>query len=221
LNPVTSRHDRLARRALWALTVLLVTALVASGWQPYDRGTWVMEVFPVFVVLPLLWFTRARFPLTTLLYGLIAVHALILMMGGAYTYARVPLGFELRDLLHLTRNPYDRIGHFAQGFVPAIAVREILIRGRYVQGRRMLVFLVLCIVLAISASYEFLEWGTALVLGQGADDFLATQGDPWDTQWDMFSALIGASVALPVLSRTHDRQLAQWLRGPAGRSAQD
>jgi putative membrane protein len=197
-----------AEPALWALTGVLVAALVVSGWQPFDRGTWVLEVFPVFVVLPVLWFTRDRFPLTTLLYVLIGVHALILIMGGAYSYARVPLGFTLRDLLHLSRNPYDRIGHFAQGFIPAVAIREILIRGRYVQGRRMLSFLVVCVVLAISASYEFIEWGTALALGQGADDFLGTQGDPWDTQWDMFTALVGGVAALIVMPRVHDRQLA-------------
>ena len=196
-------------RYLWGLTLVLVMALAASGLHPVDRGTWVLEVFPVFIVLPLLWATRRRFPLTNLLYLLIGVHALILMLGGAYTYARVPLGFALQDLLQLTRNPYDRIGHFAQGFVPAIAVREILLRGSFVQGRRMLAFLVGCVVLAISASYEFIEWGAALALGQDADAFLGTQGDPWDTQWDMFMALVGAVSALLLLSRWHDRQLAE------------
>jgi putative membrane protein len=129
------------------------------------------------------------------------------MTGGAYTYARVPLGFQLADLLDLSRNPYDRIGHFFQGFVPALVAREILIRGRYVNGPRMLAFLVVCVVLAISASYELIEWAAAVALGQGADEFLGTQGDPWDTQSDMFIALIGAVTALLFFSQLHDRQI--------------
>jgi putative membrane protein len=129
------------------------------------------------------------------------------MTGGAYTYARVPLGFQLADLLNLTRNPYDRIGHFFQGFVPALVAREILIRYQYVHGRKMLSFIVICIALAISATYEILEWTAALVLGQGADEFLGTQGDSWDTQSDMLLALIGAGTALLVFSRAHDRQI--------------
>ena len=197
-----------ADRRLLGLTLLLGAGLLVTGWHPFDHGTWLLEVFPVFIVLPLLWATRRRFPLTGLLCTLIGVHALVLMVGGAYTYARVPLGFALQDLLHLARNPYDRIGHFAQGFVPAVAVREILIRGGYVQGARMRAFLVACVVLAISACYEFIEWGTALALGQGADDFLGTQGDPWDTQWDMFMALVGAIVSQLLLNRLHDRQIA-------------
>ena len=197
-----------ADRRLLALTAVLAAGLVLSGWRPFDRGTWMLEVFPVFIVLPLLWATRRSFPLTGLLCMLIGVHGLVLMMGGAYSYARVPLGFALQDLLHLARNPYDRIGHFAQGFIPALAVREILVRGGYVQAVRMRAFLVTCVVLAISACYEFIEWGTALALGQGADDFLGTQGDPWDTQWDMFMALVGAVVSLLLLSRLHDRQIA-------------
>jgi len=197
-----------ADRRLLGLTLLLGAGLLVTGWHPFDHGTWLLEVFPVFIVLPLLWATRRRFPLTGLLCTLIGVHALVLMVGGAYTYARVPLGFALQDLLHLARNPYDRIGHFAQGFIPAVAVREILVRGGYVSGARMRAFLVTCVVLAISACYEFIEWGTALALGQGADDFLGTQGDPWDTQWDMFMALIGAVVSQLLLNRVHDRQIA-------------
>ena len=166
-----------------------------------------MEVAPVVVVLPLLWATYRRFPLTALLYACIFVHALVLMLGGAYTYARVPLGFEIADALGLQRNPYDKIGHFFQGFVPALAAREILVRGAWVRGRSMLAFLVVCIVLAVSATYEFVEWGAALALGQGADEFLGTQGDPWDTQSDMFAALLGALAALALLSRLHDRQI--------------
>lgn len=195
------------RLAVTALATLVL--LAASGWQPYDRATWLMEVLPVMIALPLLALTYRRFALTPLLYACIFVHALVLMLGGAYTYARVPLGFELQELLHLARNPYDRIGHFFQGFVPALIAREVLIRGDHVRGPRMRAFLVVCVVLAISASYEFIEWGAALALGQGADEFLGTQGDPWDTQWDMFMALVGAVAALLCLSRVHDRQLAR------------
>ncbi|MFG6459695.1 DUF2238 domain-containing protein [Roseateles sp. BYS96W] len=186
-----------------------VGLLILSGWAPFDRATWLMEVVPVMIVLPLLALTYRRFPLTSLLYACIFIHAMVLMLGGAYSYARVPLGFQLQDWLHLSRNPYDKIGHFAQGFVPALAVREILIRGQHVCGRRMLAFLVTCVVLAVSATYEFIEWGAALAMGQGADEFLGTQGDPWDTQSDMFFALIGAVTALLCMSGLHDRQLAR------------
>jgi len=188
-------------------SAVLMLLLAVSGARPYERATWAMEVLPVMIALPVLWATYHRFPLTTLLYALIFVHALVLMLGGAYTYARVPLGFWMQDALGLDRNPYDKIGHFFQGFVPAIVAREILIRGAFVRGRRVLAFIVVCVVLAISATYEFVEWGAALALGQGADEFLGTQGDPWDTQSDMFFALIGAIVALALLSRIHDRQL--------------
>jgi putative membrane protein len=206
------------RTALLAtLALLTLLALVVSGLRPYDRLTWWMEVAPVIIVLPLLAATRRRYPLTTLLYLLVFAHALVLMLGGAYTYARVPLGFWLQELMALDRNPYDKIGHFMQGFVPAIAAREILQRGAFVRGRKMLAFLVLCVVLAISATYELIEWAAALALGQGADEFLGTQGDPWDTQSDMFLALIGGSAALLLLSALHDRQLAR-LSGPAART---
>jgi putative membrane protein len=190
-------------------SALLLGLLALSGYAPYDRATWALEVAPVFIALPVLWATGRRFPLTPLLYACIFAHALVLMLGGAYTYARVPLGFELQELLGLQRNPYDRIGHFFQGFVPALLAREILVRGDYVRGRGMLAFVVACIALAISAAYEFLEWWAALLLGKGADEFLATQGDPWDTQSDMFMALIGAVVALATLSRLHDRQIGR------------
>ena len=188
-------------------SVATILLLALSGLRPYDRATWLLEVAPVLIVLPLLWYTRSRFPLTRLLYACIFVHAIVLMVGGAYTYARVPLGFAIQDALDLQRNPYDKIGHFAQGFVPALAAREVLLRGRYVRGRGMLAFLVVCVVLAVSACYEFVEWGAALAMGQGADEFLGTQGDPWDTQSDMFMALIGAITALATCSRLHDRQL--------------
>jgi putative membrane protein len=202
--------DMPINRQPWLLAgaALLIVGLVISGWRPYDRATWVMEVAPVFIVLALLWFTRERYPLTNLLYACIFVHCIVLMVGGAYTYARVPFGFQLQEWLSLDRNPYDRIGHFFQGFVPAIAAREILIRGDHVKGPRMLAFVVVAIVLAISATYEFIEWGAALAMGQGAEDFLGTQGDPWDTQSDMFMAVIGAIVALATLARRHDRELA-------------
>jgi putative membrane protein len=198
---------------LLAASLLLLAALLASGWHPYDRATWWMEVAPVLIVWPLLALTWRRYPLTPLLYALIFIHCLVLMLGGAYTYARVPLGFALQEWFDLARNPYDRIGHFFQGFVPAIAAREILRRGAHVRGPKMLAFLVVCVVLAISAAYEFIEWGAALALGQGADEFLGTQGDPWDTQSDMLMAVIGAVSALMLLTRLHERQLARLAPG--------
>jgi len=195
------------RKALIVISIALIISLVLSGLRPYDRTTWILEVFPVFIVLPMLWATYRRFPLTTLLYYCILVHSLILMTGGTYTYARVPLGFAIADWLHLDRNPYDKVGHFFQGFVPALAAREILIRGEFIRGKKMLVFLVICIALAISAVYELFEWATAMLLGQEADEFLGTQGYTWDTQSDMFCALIGATTALMLFSRFHDRQI--------------
>lgn len=189
--------------------LLLFSLLVISGIRPYDRGTWLMEIAPILVVFPVLAVTYRRFPLTSLLYGLIFIHATILIVGGAYSYARVPFGFWLQDVLALTRNPYDKIGHFAQGFVPALIAREIFIGGFYVSGRKMVGFLSVCVAMAISAWYELIEWGAALALGQGADEFLGTQGDPWDTQSDMFLAFLGALVAIIALSRFHDRQIMQ------------
>jgi putative membrane protein len=160
------------------------------------------------VAVPILVATRRSFPLTSLAYVLISVHACILMLGGHYTYAEVPLGDWLKDALHLARNPYDRIGHFAQGFVPAILAREILIRKTPLRSGGWLFFLVSCVCLAISACYEFVEWWTAVASGSAADAFLGSQGDPWDTQWDMFTCLLGALTAQLTLSRVHDRQLA-------------
>ena len=186
---------------------LVVLAVVVSGIHPYDRATWWMEVMPVLIALPILLATYQRFPLTDLLYALIAIHALVLILGGAHTYARVPLGYWVQDWLGLERNPYDRIGHFMQGFVPALVAREILLRGGYVAGRRMAAFLSLCVALAVSAFYELIEWWAALALGQGAVEFLGTQGDPWDTQADMFCALVGAIAALTLLSGVQDRQI--------------
>ena len=187
--------------------MVLILLLVLSGVHPFDRTTWLLEVFPVLIALPVLWSTHRRFPLTDLLYILIFCHAVVLIVGGAYSYARVPLGFQIADLLHLSRNPYDKIGHFFQGFVPAMIAREIFIRGRHVKAGRMLGFLVVCVALAISATYELVEWGAAIWLGQGADEFLGTQGDPWDTQSDMLAALVGAVTAILALSPAHDKQL--------------
>ena len=195
-------------RTLSVFAALLLGILVYSGLAPYDRMTWALEVFPAAVALVLMVATYRRFPLTTLLYVCIFVHCLVLILGGVYTYARVPLGFQIADLLHLTRNPYDKIGHFFQGFVPALVTREILIRGAFVNGRRMRDFLITCVVLAISAFYELIEWWVAVLAGQGADEFLGTQGYAWDTQSDMLLALIGAVVALAFFSSWHDRQLA-------------
>jgi putative membrane protein len=195
-------------KSLVAAGATLILLLVISGMAPYDRLTWFMEVLPVLVALPLLAATWRRFPLTTVLYALVFLHAVVLIVGGTYTYARVPLGFWMADLLGADRNPYDKIGHFMQGFVPVMVAREILIRGACVQGRRMLAFLCICVVMMISSSYELIEWGAALALGQGADEFLGTQGYAWDTQSDMFFALVGAISALLLLSRLHDRQIA-------------
>ncbi|HGM5290022.1 DUF2238 domain-containing protein [Serratia ureilytica] len=192
---------------LSVITLLLLAALIHSGISPYDRATWLMEVAPVLIVLPLLWLTHRRYPLTPLLYTLIFFHALILIFGGMYSYARVPLGFEVQQWLDLDRNPYDKLGHFFQGLVPALVAREILLRGGYVQGRKMLGFVVCCIALAISAVYELIEWWAALALGQGADEFLGTQGDPWDTQSDMFCALLGAIAGQWLFGGWQDRQL--------------
>lgn len=198
-----------ALKHLSGLTVFCLIALAISSPQPFDRTTWWLEVAPVLIALPILWATRRRFPLSPLLYACIGLHALVLIVGGTYSYARVPFGFELQSWLDLSRNPYDKIGHFAQGFIPALVAREIMLRGGYVQGRKMLAFLVVCIVLAISASYELIEWAAALALGQGADEFLGTQGDPWDTQSDMGFALLGALAALLTLARWQDRQIAR------------
>lgn len=198
--------------ALWLL------ALVASGIAPTDRLTWLMEVLPVIIAVPLLFATRQRFPLTPLLYRLIFLHGLILMLGGHYTYAQVPFGFWLQDLFDWSRNHYDRIGHLAQGFTPAILAREILLRVTPLRPGRMLFILVLSVCLAFSAFYELIEWWAALAIGADADAFLATQGDVWDTQWDMFLALIGATVSLLLLARLHDRQLGASAR-PRGAAA--
>lgn len=187
--------------------LLLALFLVYTGINAAEKVTWLMEVTPVIIFIPLLLLTAKRYPLTPLLYTLIFFHAIILMVGGQYTYAKVPIGFDVQAWLDLSRNPYDKLGHFFQGLVPALAAREILVRGQFVRGRKMLAFLVCCVALAISATYELIEWWAALAMGQGADDFLGTQGDPWDTQSDMFCALLGALTTVIVLARWHCRQL--------------
>jgi len=197
----------MTRREPAILLIATIVALVVSRVGALEPGTWVLEVFPIFLALPVLIATSRRFPLTPLVYRLLFVHALILMVGGHYTYAKVPLGFWVQDALGLARNHYDRLGHLAQGFVPAIVAREVLLRRSPLQRGKWLAFLVVCICLAISASYELIEWLAAVLGGSAADAFLGTQGDVWDTQWDMFMALIGAIFALLLLSRVHDRQL--------------
>lgn len=192
------------------LLAIAVGGLFITGLNPLDRMTWVLEVAPVLIGIPLAIKTFGRFPLTPLLYRLIFLHALVLMLGGHYTYANVPLGFWMQDLFHFSRNHYDRIGHLMQGFVPAVMAREVLIRRSPLRPGKWLFFLVVCICLAFSALYELIEWWSALILGQGADAFLGTQGDSWDTQWDMFLALIGAITAQVLLSRIHDRELGSY-----------
>ena len=198
-----------ADRRLPILGAVWGIGLVASGWAPFDRATWWMEIAPVLIAFPVLVGLRRRFVFTDLALLLIAVHGLVLMLGGAYTYARVPIGFAVQDWLHLARNPYDRFGHLMQGFVPAIVLREVLVRTGVIATGRVLAITVLAYCLSVSALYELIEFGAAVALGQGADAFLGTQGDPWDTQWDMLMCLIGAALALILLSRPHDRQIAR------------
>ncbi len=201
----------MTRPALLACAVALVALLIASAIGAHELGTWAMEVAPVFIALPLMLATHRRFPLTPLLYGLIALHMVVLMLGGHYTYARVPLGFWMEDAFGFTRNHYDRIGHLMQGFVPAIVAREILLRRTTLAAPSMrggwLFTVVTSICLAFSALYELVEWSAAEAMGAGAEDFLGTQGDPFDTQKDMFCAWLGAMAAQWLLGRWHDRQI--------------
>ena len=193
-------------------TALLLTFTAVFVWslvRPHDYFTWFLEVFPAIVGLVIVVATHRRFPLTPLLCVLLTLHAIILMIGGHYTYAEVPLGFWMRDLLHTARNDYDRIGHFAQGFVPAMVAREILIRRNVVRGRGWLYFLVVSICLAISAAYELMEWRVSVATGSKGDAFLGTQGDVWDTQEDMATALVAAMIAPLTLGWLHDRQIAR------------
>ncbi len=189
------------------LLALAGLVLIWSGVNPLERGTWWMEVAPVLIGAPILIATYKRFPLSPLLYRLLLLHAVILMVGGHYTYARVPLGFWVQDVLDLSRNHYDRLGHLAQGFIPAILTREILLRLSPLRRGKWLFFLVVTVCLAFSAFYEMIEWWAAALGGDSAESFLGTQGDVWDTQWDMFLALIGSLLALILLSRPHDRSM--------------
>ena len=186
---------------------VFVTVLAWSAWAPHDYPTWWLEVLPALAGLVILAGTRRAFPLTSLAYALILAHAVILMIGGHYTYAEVPLGDWFRDWTGGTRNNYDKLGHFAQGFVPAIIAREILVRLRVVTRRGWLAVIVVALCLAISAFYELIEWWVALLSGTAAEAFLGTQGYVWDTQSDMFYAFIGATMAVVLLGRLHDRQL--------------
>jgi len=200
-------HRPVARRVFATVMVIWVIASIVSAIAPHDRVTWFLEAAPVLIAASLLLVTHEKFPFTTLAYVLICVHGLILIVGAAYTYAQVPAGHWVQEWLGLQRNPYDRLGHFAQGFVPAIVAREILIRTFRLAPGKFLFFVTVCIGLAVSAFYELIEWWTALALGQGAEHFLGTQGDEWDTQWDMFLALVGAAASQLILSRLHDRQI--------------
>ncbi|OMG66370.1 hypothetical protein AUR61_005625 [Stutzerimonas balearica] len=206
-------------RLLAVLGLIVASALGLSAIAPYDRATWLLEVAPVLIAAPVLALSYRRFPLTRLLYLLIAFHALVLILGGAYTYARVPLGFWVQDALQLTRNPYDKLGHFMQGLVPMLVAREILLRNGYLRPGPMLGFLAICVALAISAFYELIEWWVALLAGGGAVDFLGTQGDPWDTQSDMFLALIGACSGLLALAGLQNRQIIEIERAGDTRQA--
>ncbi|HXH93439.1 MAG TPA: DUF2238 domain-containing protein [Thermoanaerobaculia bacterium] len=190
------------------LLTIFAAFFVWSLIHPHDYFTWFLEVFPAIIGIALVIAVRKSFPLTPLLLTLLTIHAIILMIGGHYTYAEVPLGFWIRDALHMARNDYDRIGHFAQGFVPAIAAREILIRRNVVRSRGWRYYIIVSICLAISAAYELLEWRVSVATGSAGDSFLGTQGDVWDTQEDMATALVGALMAPLVLGWLHYRQLA-------------
>jgi putative membrane protein len=195
------------RNELLFLLAVTVLGLLVTGYKPYDQLTWFLEVFPVLIAIPLLWATRAGFPLTRLLYWLIVVHSLILMLGGHYTYARVPLGFWVADALDLARNHYDRLGHIAQGFVPALIAREILLRRSPLVRGKWLFFIVLSICTLISVVYEFIEWLTAVIADEASIEFLGTQGDIWDTHWDLLLCMLGALAAQLLLAGVQDRQL--------------
>jgi putative membrane protein len=200
-----------ARRSPGPLVFWSLVALVFlwSGHRPFDRFTWVLEVAPAVLGAGILWATRRRFPFTPTVLFLIGLHMVILMIGGHYTYARVPLFDGIRDVFGLARNHYDRLGHFAQGFVPALIAREILIRRSPLKPGAWLFFLVCCVALSLSAVYELVEWRVSVATGSAGDAFLGTQGDPWDTQWDMALALIGAVAAQIALARRQDREMSR------------
>jgi putative membrane protein len=214
-----SKPDSAALELPIALLCIVALVLLWSGNEPYDRLTWVLEVLPVLIALPLLAFTARRFPLTPLVYVLIAIHAVILMYGGHYTYALTPFGDWLRDAFGFTRNHYDRIGHLMQGFGPAMVARELLLRTSPLRPGKWLFTLVTLSILGVSACYEFTEWWAALAGGDAAGAFLGTQGDVWDTQWDMFLAGCGAMAAQLLLGPMHDRQLARLAAAGPGSAA--
>ncbi len=189
------------------LLISIIIILILSGINPYDRFTWFLEVFPVMIAGVVFTSIYSKFKFTNLAYVLIWMHAIILIIGGHYTYAQVPLFNWIRDNFQLSRNYYDRVGHIVQGFVPAIVFREIFIKKAVVKGKKWLIFLVICTCLAISAFYELVEFGVAKATGKAAEAFLGTQGDVWDTQWDMTFALIGASFSILFLGRCHDKLL--------------
>jgi putative membrane protein len=209
--------NRPADRYAAVLAAMLVVLLIASGIAPFDRLTWVMETLPVMVALPLLAITCRRFPLTNFLYTLIFLHSVVLIVGGIYTYARVPAGFWVQHVFDLDRNPYDKLGHFLQGFVPALIARELFIRHGWVAGRGIQKFLSICVAMFISSTYELIEWQSAVIMGQGADEFLGTQGDVWDTQSDMMFALVGSTIAMLLFASVQDRAISRLLaaRPPA------
>ncbi|MGZ8180353.1 MAG: DUF2238 domain-containing protein [Methylobacter sp.] len=192
---------------------IFFSALIWSGIYPKDYLTWILETAPAIIAFVVLIATRRKFRLTGLAYSLILVHSLILMVGGHYTYAEVPLFDWLKDVFHFDRNNYDKVGHFAQGFIPAIIAREIVIRNHVVESIKWLNFFVICICLAISAFYELIEWWVAILSQEAAEAFLGTQGYIWDTQSDMAYALVGAMLALILLSRMHDRQIGKLVAG--------
>jgi len=192
--------------SVFTLIILIVSFLMTN-----DRFTWVLEVFPILLGFPVLFFTYKRFPLTKLIYILLIIHFVILSVGAIYTYAKVPLGFWMQDWFGFSRNNYDKIGHFAQGFVPALLTREILLRTSPLRPGKWLNFIIVSICLAISAFYELIEWWVSALQGASAEDFLGTQGDPWDAQSDMLFALIGAIVALIVFAKLHNRLLKEKL----------
>ncbi|MFF5284474.1 DUF2238 domain-containing protein [Streptomyces sp. NPDC013171] len=208
-SPAPDARPASGRRMPAVLALAVTAALMVSALGAADPTTWVLETVWVMLGLPLVILLRKRFPLSGLLCGLLAAHATVLIVGGHYTYAEVPAGDWVRDWFGLERNPYDRFGHLMQGFVPAILVRELLVRTSPLRGSRWLAPLTVCACLAFSAVFEMLEWLAAVTGGQAADAFLATQGDVWDTQWDMFCALIGAICSLLLLSRLHDRALTR------------
>jgi len=207
MNPLDGSSAARMPRPLVFLNAAVLAAILLSSIEPHDRLTWLMEIAPLAFVLPLLWLTWKPFPLTTVLYLGIAIQCVGLVAGAAYTFPRVPLGQWLVEAFDLARNPYDRIGHFVQGFVPALAVRELFVRRTNLRSRYLLPFLTVCVVMTFSATYELVEWMAAVTVGAGAEDFLGMQGDPWDAQADMACALVGAICMLVALPRFHDRQI--------------